>query len=207
MAEAAPEAPRRKRAPRLSVPLLAAASLIVMVGGTGACGEQDGGSDRFPGTVIYDSPDATYHFHYLSPPWIAVKLPGVSSPVFMVPPVDLSAGITPTEADAPYSMRVEAVGMSFDQAIAASAGAVAPPVPAERIFDVLAPDHSRIGREMSWQEGTTVFRREADLAGAQAGACFRMRFTAKSDMSGNAMIAQMMASFQPRPSSAVGTQP
>lgn len=185
-----PEARQRSAAARLAIAI--AASIAVA-----GCGEQDGESTHFPGTVAYDSPDGAYHFHYLSPPWIPVKLLGMATPVFVVPPPEITS--VTSEADAPFSLRIEPVAAPAEQAIQERARTLSPPLPADRIRDVMSLTGGRAGQELSWQEGS-VFRREAYLAGAQAGSSFRLRFTAQRDIAADPMITQMIVSFEPHSS-------
>ena len=176
-------------------------AIVLAVGSSGAlagCGDTDGESAHYPGTVVYNSPDGAFHFHYLSPPWLPVRLPGMMTPIFLVPPTEISGVLT--EADAPYTLHVDPIGAPAAQAISDSARALSPPVAAERMHDVVVPGGKAAGREMSWQESAMVFHREAYLSAAQTGSSFRMRFTARRDIADDPLIGQMITSFEPRSS-------
>jgi hypothetical protein len=182
-----------------------ACALVAFAAG---CGEVDGETAHFPGTVVYDSPDGPYHFHYLSPPWFSAVLPpeltpaGDSPRVFFVPPENVSG--VPLEKDAPYTLRVKAVTAPADQALVASAAMLAPPPTADKLRDVMVVARGVVGREMSWKEAPGIFHREAYLSAQNPATSYRMRFTAKLDIENDPLVTQMIASFEPRASTAQG---
>jgi hypothetical protein len=145
--------------------------------------------------IVYNSPARDFHFHMLQPPWIPVPLP--TETFFVVPPTEV-VGI-PSEADALYSMHIDRQTGDARAAFSAAAGAQQPPWDLDQ-SQTLKAGAVAMGVEMSWQETPTVFRRDAYINGAAADTSFRLRFTAKRSMRDDPMIAQMIASFEPRPS-------
>lgn len=184
-----------------------AASLALFLA---ACGEVDGQDAHFPGTVAYDSPDGQFHFHYLSPPWVPVAIPGFEHPVFVVPPGDLlNLKTIPNEADAPYSLRLEKMAMPAAAALeqVMSTETAATPVPASAIRDVATLGAEQPGIEMSYPAGSGVFRRDAFLELAAAAGCVRMRFSAEKDIAADPMVSQMIASLAAKPSTTEAERP
>jgi hypothetical protein len=181
------------------------------------CGDVDGGSSPYAGTVVFDSPDGAFHFHYLSPPWFAAELPegvelvpgalpaGAYRWVFFVPRVGkLPTGI-PQQTDVRYSLYIKPETTPAAQALAASAAALSPPPAPDKLRDVVVEPRGTVGREMSWQEAPALFHREAYLSAQNPATSYRMGFTAERDISNDAMVALMIASFEPRASSVENT--
>jgi hypothetical protein len=200
------ESPSRKRPPQgrfatntaLRLSRLACVFVFACalgLGGGVACGDIDGSSGHFPGTVVYESPTHDFHFHMLQPPWIPIPLP--TGTFFAVPPTEVVA--IPTEADALYSLHIDRMTGDAQAAFSAAAGTQQPPWDLMQSQTVKAGAVT-MGVEMSWQEAPTIFRRHAYINGAAAGTSFRLRFTAKKSMRDDPMITQMIASFEPKPS-------
>jgi hypothetical protein len=155
-----------------------------------ACGEMNGQEAHFPGTVAY--------------------IPGFQYPVFVVPSGDLlDLKAIPTEADAPYSLRLEKMTMPAAAALqqVMTTDASATPVPASAIRDVAVLGAEEPGIEMSYPAGAGVFRRDAFLELAAMAGCIRMRFSAAKDIASDPMVSQMIASFSAKPSATEGGQP
>jgi len=175
-----------------------ALSLVVAAGATG-CGDIDGSAGGFPGTVVYESPAKDFHFHLLEPPWIPVKILATGEIFFLVPPEGLIQITSAQEADAAYTLHI-AFQSSADAATAFAAHVAAGwDLSKKKTFTTPGAD---TGVEISWQEAAKVYHREADINGSTAGTSYQMRFTAKTPLGDNALIDQMVMSFEPRPFSA-----
>jgi hypothetical protein len=170
--------------------------LLAALAGVAACGDIDGGGGSFPGTVAYESPGQTFHFHLLEPPWVPVTLQDET--IFLVPASEISVSVTAQESDALFSLHVAA--QSGDAATAfqtqASAHAGVWDLTKKQTFTAVG---GQAGVEISWQEEPDVFHREAHVTGASAQTSFQLLFTAKSSLAGDPMIRQMIVSFGPGP--------
>jgi hypothetical protein len=177
-------APGRFAAGRLLLVLLAA-----------GCGDVDAGSASFVGAVRYEDTSGAFAISLLEPPWIPVSVAGQS--FFLVPPSDatIPADVTQALSMALYSLQVVASSSAPMEAMDALwAG-----LPKE---DVTGPSavttaSGGTGLEVSWRESDTVFHRDAFItrAGSQT---FQLHFTGPHTLDGDAMLTQMIVSFEPR---------
>lgn len=175
---------------------LASLSLLGAVG----CGDINGGSEAFPGTVLYQSPGQTYHMRLLEPPWLPVTLQNET--VFLVPSSSLSVSVTSQESDALYSLHVTARPGNALSAFQTSASSQSPPWDLSAKQSVTAVG-GQSGVDISWQESPTVFHRQAHIDGANASSSFELRFTGRSSLADDPMILQMIVSFGPGVAGAV----
>jgi hypothetical protein len=162
-----------------------------------SCGDIDGGTGHFPGTVTYDSPAKDFHFNLLEPPWVPVTLQ--TETFFLVPSSEITVSVTTRETDALYSLHV--IPQSADAATAfaaraATQGSAWNPADKQPVTSV----SGKTGFEISWQESAQVFHREAHINGATAGSSFQLHFNAKKSLADDPMIKQMIVSFGPGPS-------
>lgn len=170
--------------------------VLTLVGGSAGCGDIDGGSEPFPGTVVYVSPQKTYHLRLLEPPWLPVTLQ--SETVFLVPSSSLSVSVTSKESDALYSLHVTPRPGNALTAFQTSASAQTPPWDLGAKQDVTAVG-GQTGLDISWQESATIFHREAHIDGDSAASSFELLFTGKKSLAGDPMILQMIVGFGPGP--------
>jgi hypothetical protein len=178
------------------VAMLGAACAAVLAG-LAACGDINGGSGGFPGTVVYESPAKDFHFHLLEPPWIPFKLP-TGETFFLVPPEGTITITAALESDAAYTLHIAI--QSGDANAAFQAHVIgAWDLSKKQALTTLGGD---AGVEISWQEGAQVYHREAYVNGSAAGTSYQLRFTAKTSLANNPLIDQMVLSFEPRAFSA-----
>jgi len=168
----------------LSLPLLTAAG----------CGDVDGGSEPFAGTVLYQSPGQTYHLRLLEPPWLPVTLQDET--LFLVPSSSLSVSVTTQESDALYSLHVTPRPGNALTAFQNSASAQSPPWDLSAQQDVTAVGGQK-GVNISWQQSATVFHRVAYIDGSSPSSSFELLFTSRKSLAGDPMILQMIISFGP----------
>ena len=183
----------RSAARVVALALLAASSVAPAL----SCGDINGGGGGFPGTVVYESPAKDFHFHLLEPPWIPIKLP-TGEIFFLVPPEGMISITAAQETDAAYTLHIalqNADATSAYQAHIISAWDLSK----KKTFMTPGGD---AGIEINWQEGPKVYHREAYVNGSTAGTSYQLRFTAKTPLDDNALIEQMVLSFEPRAFSA-----
>ncbi|HET6282490.1 MAG TPA: hypothetical protein VFH73_16115 [Polyangia bacterium] len=161
-----------------------------------ACGQTDGDSAHFPGTVTYDSPTGDFHLHLLEPPWLPIRLP--TETFFAVPPSAVTLSVR--EDDALYSLHIYKQSTDATTAFTAQAQQQSPPWDVAQSQALAGGTTS--GVDMSWTGGPNVFHRDAFVDDDLPGTSFRLHFTAKTSMAADPMISQIIASFQPWPSSA-----
>jgi hypothetical protein len=172
-------------------------SLVVVLASAASsagCGDIDGGSEPFPGTIKYVSPQQTYHLRLLEPPWLPVTLQ--SETVFLVPSSSLSVSVASKESDALYSLHVTPQPGNALTAFQTSASAQSPPWDLGAKQEVTAVG-GQTGLDISWQESATVFHREAHIDGDSAASSFELRFTGRQSLAEDPMILQMIVSFGP----------
>jgi hypothetical protein len=160
------------------------------------CGDVDAGSTPFAGTVLYTDPAGAYQFNLVEPPWIPDTFDGVT--VFVVPPSDLSA-VTDLSA-ALYTLHVDTVIGTPESnrdneasAVFATATEASRSQIAEGTVRTVAGDQAY---ELAWIPSSGLYERDAFLAGPTS-ATFRLQFGAKVPLADDAMITQMLLSFEP----------
>jgi hypothetical protein len=169
------------------------------VGSAAGCGDIDGGSQTFPGTILYQDPQNAFELRLLEPPWLppfVVSFMSISTTFSVVPPpnatVTTDASILLSQAL--YSLQVSAVTGDPATAMATVKGTISGgsiTVPSNSVQTSAGSS----GVEMAWQETTTVFHRDAFLAGGGTPT-FRLDFTAKKPIDDDAMVTQMINSFK-----------
>jgi hypothetical protein len=181
------------RCPPALVGLTLAASSAV------GCGDVDGGSAQFPGTILYEDPASAFEFRLLEPPWVppfVVAVAGVPMTFSVVPPPD--ATITTDTAvllsQALYSLQFSTVTGDPASAMATVKGTIPGSATTVPTGMVVAAAGST-GVEMAWQESAAVFHRDAFLAGT-ATPTFRLHFTAQKEIAEDPMVGQMINSFR-----------
>jgi hypothetical protein len=184
---------------RVIPPLGLALSVGLAVVALAGCGDIDAGSQPFAGTVQYKDPAGEYELRMLEPPWFPVVLP--TETLFVVPPDNVTISVTSQESDALYSLHVIPVDGDAASAMMAAATAATPPWNLANMRTVRAVSGVS-GSELSWQEGSSAFHREAFLGGSTVRT-FHLHFTAKKAIANDAMITQMILSFTPRGATAV----
>ena len=178
--------------PALVACALAASSAV-------ACGDVDGGSAQFPGTILYEDPASTFEFRLLEPPWIPpfmVVVADVPMTFAVVPPPDATITADPTVllSQALYSLQFSTVSGDPASAMATVKGTIPGTTTTVPTGMVVAGSGSS-GVQMAWQEGEGVFHRDAFLAGT-ATPTFRLHFTAQKEIAEDAMVGQMISSFR-----------
>jgi hypothetical protein len=178
---------------RAPLGLLACALLVSSAVG---CGDIDGDSALFPGTILYQDPAGAFEFRLLQPPWIPPFVyPGLDVTFSVVPPPDATVSADPTVllAEALYSLQFSKVTGDPATAMATVKGTI-PSGGAVATEEVMAASGST-GVEMAWQEAEAMFHRDAFLAGSGTPT-FRLHFTAKKEISDDDMVGQMISSFR-----------
>jgi len=171
-------------------------ALGILLGGAGlSCGEVDGNSAMFPGTVVYQSPTGEYAFNLLEPPWRETV--SSSETIFVVPEKILM--LLPSEDGALYSLHIYRQNTDAASALQADAPARTPNDGTTGPVTVSSGTGST-GVEMSWK-ASSVYHRDAYVTIA-TGLTFRLHFSAATPLADDQMITQMIASF--RPASAAG---
>jgi hypothetical protein len=170
--------------------LLASLSLLGAVG----CGDIDGGSEPFAGTVLYQSPGQSYHLRLLEPPWLPVTLQNET--IFLVPSSTLTVSVMAQESDALYSLHITPQSGNAAAAFQTRASAQSPPwdLSQKQSFTTVG---GQAGVSISWQESATAFHQEAHIDGANSSSSFQLLFTARRSLADDAMILQMILSFGP----------
>jgi hypothetical protein len=174
-----------------AAPALFACALAA--GLTAGCGDIDGSSQPFPGTILYQDPKGAFEFRLLEPPWIPpfVYLDQTFS---VVPPTNATISADPTVllSEALFSLQFAQVTGDPATAMANVNGSI-PGGPTSGPINVETASGST-GVEMAWQETTAVYHRDAFLAGASART-YRLHFTAKRPIDDDEMVGQMINSF------------
>jgi hypothetical protein len=170
--------------------LVVALGLGLGVGG-GGCGEADGNSGLYPGTVRYQSPAGDYEFNLLEPPWRETVIK--TETVFVVPQKVLT--LVPSEDGALYSLHIYRQNTDAASALQADAPSRQPNEGASGPVSVASGTGST-GVEMSWKEATSVYHRDAYITIA-TGLTFRMHFSGDAPLAEDKMVSQMIASFRP----------
>jgi hypothetical protein len=180
-----------------AAPALVACSLAGLL--AAGCGDIDAGSAQFPGTILYQDSDGAFEFRLLQPPWIppfVLAFDNIKQTISVVPPVDATVTADPVVllGQALYSLQFSSVTGDPAAAMAAMRGTI----PSGAIADpssFVETAQGSTGLEMTWQETTTVFHREAFLAGS-ATPTFWLHFTAQKAIKGDPMLDQMINSFR-----------
>lgn len=155
------------------------------------CGQVDGKSGLFPGTVLYQSPGSEFEFNLLEPPWRETVTS--SETIFVVPSKILT--LLPTEEGALYSLHIYRQNTDAATALQADAPARLPNEGSTGPSNVTSGTGST-GLEMSWKEAASVYHRDAYVTIA-TGQTFRLHFSAATPLGDDNMITQMIASFRP----------
>jgi len=163
------------------------------------CGDIDGGSQPFPGTILYQDQNGAFEFRLLEPPWIppfVITFMGISLTFAVVPPPDATVTTDPNVllSQALYSLQFSTVTGDPATAMATVKGSI-PGGAAGVPTNVVEASAGTTGVEMAWQETDDVFHRDAFLAGA-ATPTFRLHFTAKKPIDDDDMVGQMINSFK-----------
>ena len=164
---------------------------------TAGCGDIDGSTAQFPGTILYVDPKGAFEFRLLQPPWIPpLFFPDIEQTFSVVPPPD--ATVTP---DISILLREALYSLQFYKVIGDPMTAMAEvkvtipgggsAVPTE----VVETATGSTGVEMAWQENEAVFHRDAFLAGPGTPT-FRLHFTAQKEITDDNMVGQMISSFR-----------
>lgn len=162
------------------------------------CGDVDAGSQPFPGTILYQDPMGAFEFRLLEPPWIppfVVTYLGISETFSVVPPPDATVTTDPTILlnEAYYSLQFSKVTGDPAMAMATVVGTI--PGGAGVPTNAIETAAGSSGVEMAWQEATTVYHRDAFLAGSGTPT-FRLHFTAVNPIDDDDMVSQMINSFK-----------
>jgi len=161
------------------------------------CGDIDGSTAQFPGTILYVDPKGAFEFRLLQPPWIPpFFFPDIAQTFSVVPPPD--ATVTPDPSillkEALYSLQFYAVtgdpvtAMTEVKGTIPGGGTAVP-------TGLVETATGSAGVEMAWQENETVFHRDAFLAGTGTPT-FRLHFTAQKEITDDNMVGQMISSFR-----------
>jgi hypothetical protein len=160
------------------------------------CGDVDATEQPFVGTVLYEDPAGAFTLRLLEPPWLPpLKVEGRT--IFVVPPTDATISTDPAIVlgEALYSLQIDPPGGA---APADAMQAVKSGLPSTAVAIQDSPVRTAFGAtgmELAWQMGLQ-YHRDAFLAGPGTPT-FRLHFTAKRDIGDDAMVAQMIASFDP----------
>lgn len=183
-----------------AAPALMVCSLAALWGV--GCGDIDAGSAPFPGTILYQDAKGAFEFRLLEPPWIPPFVIAYSDnfkqTISIVPPVDATVSSDPVVllGQALYSLQFSTVTGDPAAAMEAMRGTIPSGAITDPSSSVQTAEGSS-GLEMTWQETTTVFHRDAFLAGSSTPT-FWLHFTAQQAIKGDAMIDQMVNSFKAR---------
>ena len=174
--------------------LVCALAVVPAIG----CGDVDGASESFPGTILYVDPQGAFEFRLLEPPWIppfVLTYQDLRLTFSVVPPPDATVTADPTILlnQALFSLQFSQVTGDPAAAMAEVKGSI--PGSSAASTGTVEAGTGTTGVEMTWQEQEDVFNRDAFLAG-QATPTFRLHFTAKTPIADDAMVGQMINSFQ-----------
>ena len=128
-------------------------------------------------------------------PWLP-PLSFNGATAFVVPPVDATITTNPTVilAQALYTLEVMSAPGTPDDLAADLAAAVAAQMPSRASLETAS---GATGAEVAWKESETLFHRNAFLS-APSTPTFQLIFTAKKSIADDAMIGQMIVSFEPQ---------
>jgi hypothetical protein len=171
--------------------------LLASAAAAAGCGDINAADEPFVGTVLYEDPAGAFSLRLLQPPWLPpLKFQGRT--IFVVPPSDATISTDPTIVlgEALYSLQIDPPGGTapMDAMQAVKAGLPATAVAVEDAPVTTA--FGATGMELAWQMGLQ-YHRDAFLAAAGTPT-FRLHFTAQRDIGDDPMVAQMIASFDPR---------
>src|SRR5262245_57606536 len=164
------------------------------------CGDVDGGSAQFPGTILYQDPKGAFEFRLLQPPWLppflyVYKDLNLEMTFSVVPPIDatITTDVSILLGEALYSLQFSKVTGDPASAMAEVKGTI----PGGGAVPTVAVETGggSTGVEMAWQEDEEVFHRDAFLA-SPGTPTFRLHFTAKKAIADDNMIGQMITSFR-----------
>jgi hypothetical protein len=175
--------------------LLALLPLLPLLALAPACGDVNANDQPFAGMVVYQDPAGAFALRLLEPPWLPpLSFDGATA--FVVPPSDATITTDPRVvlSEALYTLEVMSVPGAPGALAAGLAAAVAADMPTEGSLETAS---GATGAEVAWKESATLFHRNAFLS-APSTATFQLLFTAKKSIADDAMIAQMIASFEPR---------
>jgi hypothetical protein len=160
------------------------------------CGDLDASNQPFVGTVLYQDPAGAYALRLLEPPWLP-PLTIEGQTFFIVPPSDATVSANPTVvlSEALYSLQIQRPAGAPADAMQLMKEAL--PLTAMAVQQPIRTASGAIGVELAWQESATLFHRDAFLAEA-ATPTFQLHFTAKHEIGDDAMVTQMIVSFDPR---------
>jgi hypothetical protein len=182
-----------------ALPSLLVCSLAVI--SAAGCGDIDGSTAQFPGTILYQDAKGDFEFRLLQPPWLPpfrytnTQL-GIDLTYSVVPPVDatVTADVTVLLNEALYSLQFGEVTGDPATAMAEVKGTI-PGGGASVPSAAVATVSGSTGVEMAWQEQETVFYRDAFLA-SPGTPTYRLHFAAKKEIATDAMVGQMIRSFK-----------
>jgi hypothetical protein len=182
---------------RAATALLACSLAVVSTAG---CGDVDGGSAQFPGTILYQDPTGAFEFRLLQPPWLPpfrYVYPDLEIDLTfsVVPPIDatITTDVEVLLGEALYSLQFGRVTGDPATAMAAVKGTIPGGGTVPTI--AVATSGGSAGVEMAWQEKPTVFHRDAFLA-SPGTATYRLHFTAQKEIANDNGISQMISSFR-----------
>ena len=163
---------------------------------TAGCGDIDGSTAQFPGTILYVDPKGAFEFRLLQPPWIPpLFFADIEQTFSVVPPPD--ATVTPDPSillrEALYSLQFAGHRRPGDRDDGGEGddsrrGTAVP-------TGLVETATGSTGVEMAWQEKEAVFHRDAFLAGPGTPT-FRLHFTAQKEITDDKMVGQMISSFR-----------
>jgi hypothetical protein len=179
-----------------ALPTLLACTLAVAA--ADGCGDVDAGSAQFPGTILYQDPQGAFEFRLLEPPWIppfVLTYDQLRLTFSVVPPPDATVTADPMILlnQALYSLQFSEVTGDPAAAMAEVKGSI--PAGGSAESGSVSNSTGTTGVEMTWQEQTNVFHRDAFLAG-QGTPTFRLHFTAQKEIGEDPMVGQMISSFR-----------
>jgi hypothetical protein len=172
---------------------------LAMLGALAAgCGAQDAGSTPFAGTIVYQDKDGGFALNLLEPPW----LPLIATPemtIFVVPPTNatVTADLSVVLDEALFSLVVAPEASS--PAVAAQMLSSSLPAAAMVEEANFTTYYAAAGIQITWREmlqDGLRYHRDAFVAGAGPSAStYHLAFTAKSPITADAMVGQMITSF------------
>lgn len=179
---------------RAAQALLACALAVLPAVG---CGDVDGSTEQFPGTILYQDAQGAFEFRLLQPPWIppfVLTYQDLRVTFSVVPPPDATVTADPTIllSQALYSLQFSQVTGDPAAAMAEVKGSI--PGGSSTESGTVDTATGTAGVEMTWQEDADVFHRDAFLAGT-ATPTFRLHFTAQKEIGEDPMVGQMISSF------------
>jgi hypothetical protein len=165
---------------------------------TAGCAAVDAKSEPFAGTIVYPDKDGAFALRLLEPPW----LPLIATPemtIFVVPPTNatVTADLTVVLDEALYSLVISPEpGSATTAAHTLSSSRPAAAMVEEATIETAS---GATGVQITWQEmqrDGMRYHRDAFVAGPGT-ATYHLAFTAKSPITDDAMVGQMITSFVP----------